>query len=507
MADPSNSTRKKRKSSGSRATSRHYSANSRRRGFQDEYGSYGDSSFMPITFNQHYNDEDQDLFEDLWSHTLAGDVVDARIMHAMGENIKPTFQLIRPKKAGDDKAQEKLLEKYEPLLDELILIDEKPKINFFDNLFDSATQAKVGGRSVLAFEPGKGKPVDALKPIHPRDLGRVYVKQADWSLSSVVTHTKHNQKTYDDEMIYLVNKRNSPRYRSLHYGYSDFQRIAGQARALREITEFDIIEIVKSMFAGYGVVLVDQENIPEGEKTEDLNTVLRNLKPGAFSAITKQGEKGVEFEQFKFETDIMGLGTLIDKCERMIIGHGQVPGPILGREEDSNMATLYQKTRMFMQGPVRADRKWLGSMVGPQWYEKNLMHIDREALSIVKVVPEFESLPVDSWIETIEGLTKLKQLIPGLPDDEILRMADLAHLANKIQEVPQQNDPQNMMGAGPGIKPGGKMINPKSDDANNNNNNNDKLLKQLGLNKQALKAVMQETENKELKSKLQSILQ
>ena len=430
----------------------------------DDYGDYGKSSFIPMFFHNQYNDEDYDIFEDIWSNSLAGDVLDTRLMYAMGEGIKPTFKLRRPRKAGDDKAQAKLLEKYEPLLDELIEIDEKPKMNFNENVHDSATQAKVFGRSILAFEPGEGKPPQALKPIHPRLLGRVFIHQSDWTLSSVYTNTKLQQLTRDDEMIYFVNKRNSPRLRTMWYGYSDFQRIAGQARALREITEFDIVEIVKSMFAGYGIVLVDQENLKEEEKEDDLNSILRNLKPGTFSAITKQGEKGVEFEQFKFETDIAGIGILIDKCERMIIGHGQVPGAVLGREEDSNMATMYGKMRMFLQGPVRTDRRWIGKTVAIPWYENNLRYLDRDALEIVKVVPEFENLPVDAWMETIDGLMKLKKLIPGLPDAEILRMADLSHLQNKIEE-------------------------------------------NASLSPETLRTIVQETESMELKDKLKHLLQ
>ncbi len=419
---------------------------------------------MPVFFHEHYNEEDLDIFEDIWANTLAGDVLDARAMHAMGEGIRPTFKLLRPRQIGDEDAQQKELEKYEPLLDELEIIDDKPRINFNENLHDSMLQAKVFGRAVLAFEPGEGKPPLSLKPIHPRHLGRVFIRQSDWSLSSVHTQTKLKQKTSEDEMIYLCNKRNSPRFNNMHYGYSDLQRVAGQSMALREITEFDIREIVKSMFAGYGIITVDQENLSEDEKRIDQRRILQNLKPGTFTVIGKQGDKDIDFNQFKFETDLSGLGILIDKCERMIIGHGQVPGALLGREEDSNMATLYGKIRMFLHGPVRSDRRWLANTVGKQWYESNLKFIDKDALKVVKVVPEFESLPMDAWMETIDGLMKLKKLVPGLPDEEILRLADLSHLANKINDD-------------------GTVMNPET-----------------------LKQIVQETESMDLKDKLQHLL-
>ena len=221
-------------------------------------------------------------------------------------------------------------------------------------------------------------------------------------------------------------------YRNMWYGYSDMQRVAGQATALREITEFDIIEIVKSMFAGYGIILVDQEHIPDDEKVDDLNTIMRNLKPGTFSAMTKQGDKGVEFQQFHFQTDLNGITGLIMQMERMIIGHSQVPGAFLGREDEQNMATLYGKTRSFFHGPVRDDRNWIGDMLSVQWYENNLKHIDPDALKEIKVKVKFENLPVDAWLGIIGELVQLRQLFPSLPETEILRLAELDFLADKI---------------------------------------------------------------------------
>ena len=409
------------------------------------------SSYIPVWWHNAYNEEDLDTFEDMWAHTLAGQVIDTRILYAMGEGIRPTFKLLRPHKVGDEKAQQKELAKYDEYIDELILFDKRPKNDFFRNVFNASVQAKVFGRSALALEPGldenrKIQETTAVKPIHPRFLGRVYTHNDDWSLSSVQAFLKKKQLIYDEEMIYFVNRRDTPRFRTMWYGYSELQRVAGQSRALREITEVDIIEIVKGMFAGYGIILVDQHDLPDTEKEADLDSIIRNLKPGQFTALTKQGEKGTEFHQFDFKADITGIANIIDKCERMIIGNGQVPGPLLGRETESNMATMYGKIRMFMDGPVRVDRRWIAETVAHKWYERNLQYIAPEILEHVEVVPEFLNLPVNAWTETIDGLMKLRQMIPELPIEEIMRLAGLEHLAPKLEKDGLTSETMRMVG-------------------------------------------------------------
>ena len=419
-------------------TNRSAARNTRRAPFGDDYGSWsGKTSFAPLFFHPRYNEEDLDNFEDLWAHTLAGDCIDVRINHAVGDGFKPVAKWRHPKKHGDtEEAQNEGLKEYDDLMDELVAIDELPEINLYDNVRDMARMAKVFGRGALVFESSNDKSREDIptfmKAIHPRMLGRVFTRQDSWDLDSVYIHTKIDQAAYADEMIYFCNMVNSPLYRNMWYGYSDMHRVAGQATALREITEFDVLEIVKSMFAGYGIVAVDQENIPDDEKENDLNTIMNNLKPGAFTAITKQNEKDIDFSQFKFETDISGLTQLIQHMERMIIGHGQVPGALLGREEDANLATLHGKIRSFLHGPVRHDRRWIGKTLQRWWYDRNAEILQKGVLKEIKIEVQFENLPVDAWLGVINEIGQLRQLLPTLPDSSLLKLADLDFLIDTL---------------------------------------------------------------------------
>ena len=66
--------------------------------------------------------------------------------------------------------------------------------------------------------------------------------------------------------------------------------------------------------------------------------------------------------------------------------------------------------------------------------------IDPEAAEAVRVKAEFQPVVMESWQDIIESLIKLKQLIPGIPDAELLKIANLEELVDKI-EVTQAPDP------------------------------------------------------------------
>ena len=363
---------------------------------------YGRSKFSPETFTPVYNDEDLDTFEDLFLHTLAGDVITTRIEHAIGDGFEPKAVWKRPSKHGKDvDEQEKNLSQFDDLIEELQSIGERRNIDLEQNVRDMSINSKIFGRGMLAYEfdDEKQEIPYSIKPIHPRLLGMVYVDQFSWQVQGVQVHTSTDFAVDWDDMMYFTNHRYSPRFRSAHYGLSDLQRVAGQCRALRTITEYDILEITKTMWAGYGIVLVDQENYTEEEKQEDLYEIRKNFDsgPGRISVIGKQGEKGIDIEQFKFEADVAGITSLIQTLEQSIIGHGGVPAALMGREADANMATLFGKVRYFLHGPVRFDRRWIGRTISSQWYERVCKYLKPAVLQDIRIETSFQNLPVDAW--------------------------------------------------------------------------------------------------------------
>jgi hypothetical protein len=394
-----------------------------------------------MLFNNPYNDSDYDILEDLWSNTPAGKALDLLVQLTIGKGFKPRFEP-RDKTLKPD-AKEKLIKSYDKELEQLIKIDNLPQIQMDEKVDDLMRNALVFGRAVLAFEPGEGKLVQATKSIHPRDLGRVYVHQIDWSLSSVKAFNR-GDLIRNNEMIYLVNMQNSPIRRSMWHGYSELQRSVGPARAWRQIFEFDLVEIVTSLWASYGILTVDNEGLSSGEKKTDIDTIMNNIKPGAINAIN--GKKD-EFNFFPMDTQpkVGELDTIIDRVEREMYSNVDVPGALMGREEESNMATLLGKLRMFIAGPVTMRREWLEKVLSRQWYEYNLQFINKEILEHIEVKVEFEPIIFESWIDNVESIAKLRAVFPEIPNEELLKLAQLEDLTGKLATLqktkPQENKP------------------------------------------------------------------
>ena len=89
-------------------------------------------------------------------------------------------------------------------------------------------------------------------------------------------------------MVYCINRPDSPRRRTMWYGYSEMQRIVGAARAWRRIVEYDMPEITTSMWAGYGMFILKKYGTFSKALTlkMTLTTLLNSLQSGAFNAVT-----------------------------------------------------------------------------------------------------------------------------------------------------------------------------------------------------------------------------
>ena len=395
------------------------------------------SSFLPVIFQSPYIDTDLQIFEGIWANTLIGRVIDVRVEFAIGRGVRPTF-VLNDKRIKDPKEKQEKLKQYDDILTELEKIDYKHTIKLNRKVPGMLRDMHVFGRSVLAFEPGgvgsKAKLPIAIKPIHPRDLGRVFVHQLDWSLSSCYAFQK-TQLIDAEEMVYLAQMPNSPIRRSLNYGYSSIQRMMGQARALRRINEFDIPEVAEAMWAKYGLLTVDQDGMTDSEKQADLTTIRNGLKAGSFNLITAKKDE-INFWPLDTEPKVGDMALLKDSIEKDAIGNFNAPGGLFGREADQTRATMLGKIRLFISGPVESDRRILGEALGEQWYEHNIKLLGHEdILDEVSIEVTYEPIIIESWMDNVAAVTQLKQLIPSIPEDEILRLLDLPDLIGKLKPI------------------------------------------------------------------------
>ncbi|KKL03184.1 hypothetical protein LCGC14_2626240, partial [marine sediment metagenome] len=389
-----------------------------------------------------YTDEELEFFEDSWANTPAGTALDKRMELVIGGGIKPIFELIDPtKKNGEEMSEEeqkKILDKYQKELKELEEFDIQ--VNFNQKLFDAAVMAKVFGRSVLLFEnlqddKSAGLP-KSLKLVHSRNLNKVNFNQETWKLEDVLIQNP-SAKAKAEEMIYFVNKPDSPIRLTLWYGYSEMQRIVGAARAYRRIIEFDMPEITQSLWAAYGMFLVKRLGRSESDAETDMNTLLASLNPGAFNAVSVDQMDEIEYKQIDLQPKIKELVDLADFYERVMIGNSQTPSALLGREEDQNRATLIGKIKFFIEGPVKSDREWLSGIISEQWYERNLKKLKHEdILKHVRIKAEFEAVTIEAWDDLVEPVQRLITILPNMTDEIKLQLLNLEEIK---ADLPEEN--------------------------------------------------------------------
>lgn len=397
---------------------------------------------MTITQSSKYTDVDLEYFEDAWANTLAGKTIDTHLGFVFGRGVKPTFELIKTK-GMDQQTINKALEKYDDLKDELMEIDSRENINFNQMAFDAARMAKVFGRSVISFEPAGQITPDALAIIHPRDLGRPYIRD-DYSLSSVkVNYLPESLPA--EQMIYFCNQPNSPIRRQMWYGYSEMQRVVGATRALRRIVEYDSPEIVESLWAKYCMILVNTMGMTEAKANQMLQTVGDGLAPGAFNVLSGKKGEDIDVIPLDMEAQVGDLVTLMDRYERLIVGNWSVPGPLMGREEESNMATLLGKIRLYLAGPVAADRVPLSQTISKQWYERIIRKIQPDALKEIRVKAEFTPIIIESWVDNVDAASKLGQALPSLPETAKLELLNLQQYKTDLETNNKKIEQQRQM--------------------------------------------------------------
>jgi len=397
--------------------------------------SVGRNNYEPIISTNPYTDIDYQYFEEAWAY--AGKPLDILMDFTMGGGIKPTLDLI-DKKKKDEKQIRNELTPYKDILDDLMEIDNQPQIQFNEKLKAGGKLARVFGRGLIAFDPDGTRVPQALKIIHPRDLGRVYPKRKDWSVSSVDVNLSANVKDTisDEDMIYIVNEPDNPIRRNIGYGFSDFHRIVGAARSLQRFVEFDSPEMVETMWAGYGIIVLRPLS---KSPTSDLSAVAGGLQSGQWNVINANPED-VHIEVPNLDPKVEKMVELMKFFQQIIIGNFQVPASLLGKEEEQTYATLLGRIRSFIAGPVSQNRAWLATFAEEKWYNRILRLTEPEAAKKIRIKAEFKPIIIESWMDNVEALLNLQKVIPNMPLKMELELARLEQYKDDI-ETEQKNTP------------------------------------------------------------------
>ena len=221
------------------------------------------------------------------------------------------------------------------------------------------------------------------------------------------------------------------------------QRIAGSSRVYRRIIEFDMPEIAQTMWAGSIMFLIKKIGRSKANAQTDANNILNSIKAGTYNAVEVDALDEIKMEKLDLDPKIAELVKLAEFYKTEMVGNSQTPNALLGSEQEPNRATLIGKIRFFIEGPVQADRDWLGNIVGKQWYEPNLKKLDyADILKEVRVKAEFEPIIIEAWDDKVEAIAKLKALLPSISDEQLLELLGLEELKDEVLKNAKEQDQQ-----------------------------------------------------------------
>ncbi len=410
----------------------------------------------PKFFWNPYTALDLMVFQDVYTHTICGTIIDILVAFTVGMGIKPVLKLITEddieledkdvtKKDADGKdktekvketkqeAIQRILDENESLLDPLIAIDnsfgERSREAGLSEDWNTMVEALVRnhwifGRDMMTMETSdkyifewKGKKYPNIRTIakvqHPRDLNFIQIDQETQNIVAVSLMFSPNMVS-TNEMIYLAHMTDSPIYNGKHYGYSLEQRMLGDGRSLRKLKDRDFPNVASIGYAPFTVIAMKRDE--KGTKSENTQNqaFINTLVAGQPNATTLNNPKD-DLVVHSIDTDpkIAEMIQLAHYHAEAAAKTAQVPTALVSQEKDPNRDTLLGILRLFSEVEVPRKRLPIKRAFTKQHYMVNFDEIYKDKPEILKtfrVEAEFTDVKIDSWADIVPAFVELNKI-------------------------------------------------------------------------------------------------
>lgn len=416
----------------------------------------------PKFFWNPYTALDYLVFQDVYTHTICGTIIDLLVSFSVGMGIKPVLKLINPNEVeikdkdvksknpdGTEKTEkvketkqeaiERIIDENQSLLEPLIAIDES-----FGELseqagiaedWDSIVEAFVRnhwifGRDIITMETSddyifefKGVKYPEIRTVakvqHPRDLNFVQIDQDTQNLVSVSLMFSPNMIT-KDEMIYLAHKSDSPIYNGKWYGYALIQRMLGSGRSLRKLTDRDFPNVASIGYAPFTIVAMKRDEKGTNNESTQNTTFLNTMVSGQPNAISLANpEKDLIVHHIDTKPDIPGMIEMAHYHAESAAKTVQVPTALVSKEKDPNRDTLLGILRLFSEVEIPRRRLPITRAFTKQHYMVNWKVIYKDKSEVTKkfrVEAEFTDVKIDSWADIVSAFIELNKVFRFKPE-------------------------------------------------------------------------------------------
>jgi len=467
---------------------------------------------IPKFFWNPYTALDLIVFQDVYTHTVCGTIIDILVAFSVGMGIHPVLKLID--KENVEVQEKKLPEKSKPTLDkepenneskdDITPTQEKPKpvmetkqealerilhenkqllepLIAVDNSFgdqennegiaeDWNTKVEalvrnhwIFGRDLMTMEPDQDKPFEwngkkwpnirnVAKVQHPRDINFIEIEQKTFNILRVSLMFSPAMLERSD-MIYLAHMENSPIYNGKGYGYSLEQRMLGDGRSLRKLKDRDFPNIASIGYAPFTIVATKRDEKGTNNEATQGQTFINTMVAGQPNHVAlKDPQNDLVVHHIDTKPDIAGIIEMAKYHTNAAAKSAQVPTTLVGDEKDPNRDTLLGILRMFSEVEIPRKRLPITRVFTHQHYMPNFREFYKDKPEILKkfrVEAEFTDVKIDSWADIVTAFIELNKIF-RFTADAAGEMLGIENLEGKIDTEKEPLGESNMMQDGDG---------------------------------------------------------
>jgi len=465
---------------------------------------------LPKFFWNPYTALDLIVFQDVYTHTICGTIIDILVAFTIGMGIHPILKLVNEQ---DVEIQEKKIpEKPKPILPEnvegndtkSIPKPEKPKpvmetkeeaiertihenkkllepLKAIDNFFgereneigisqDWNTMVEalirnhwIFGRDLMTMETSDdfvfewdGTKYPNIRTIakvqHPRDINFVEIDQATFNLVRVSLMFSPAMLERED-MIYLAHMDNSPIYNGMHYGYSLEQRMLGNGRSLRRLVDRDFPNVASIGYAPFTIVATKRDEKGTTNEASQGQAFINGIVAGQPNHTSLKNPKDdLVVHSIDTKPDIPGMIAMAHYHAEAAAKTAQVPTTLVSQEKDPNRDTLLGILRMFSEVEIPRKRLPITRAFTKQHYMVNFREIYKDKAEILekfRVEAEFTDVKIDSWADIVSAFIELNKVF-RFTADAAGEMLGIENLEGKIDTEKEPLGESNSMKDGDG---------------------------------------------------------
>lgn len=445
-------------------------------------------SILPKWFWNPYTDLDLIVFQDVYTHTICGTIIDLVVAFAVGMGIKPVLKLIheneveikekeipekdkqeqnqqedknqdpnapkpdKPKPTMETKqeALERIIDENKKLLDPLIAVDnsfgDQENQDGIAEDWNTKVEALVRnhwifGRDLMTMETDEEKPFEwngkkwpnirtIAKVQHPRDIHFVEMDQKTFNIKRVSLMFATGMLERED-MIYLAHMVESPIYNGKGFGYSLEQRMLGHGRSLRKLVDRDFPNVASIGYAPFTIVATKKDEKGTGNEAKQGKTFINTMVAGQPNHTSlKDPEHDLVVHSIDTKPDIPGMIDMANYHAESAAKVAQVPTALIAKEKDPNRDTLLGILRVFAETEIPRKRLPIKRVFTNQHYMVNFREFYKNKPKILekfRVEAEFTDVKIDSWADIVGAFLELNKIFRFTADaaGEILGIENL----------------------------------------------------------------------------------